>query len=78
MVVNSDAELAAVIQNSRVDRSWWRYLMIGGLVFLAIECLFADRIQNRKQKQGKQKQGKQKQGKQKDLMSENLTGEQDA
>ena len=47
--------------------------MIGGLVFLAIECLFADRIQNRKQKQGKQKQGKQK-----DLMSENLTGEQDA
>ena len=68
MVVNSEAELAAVIQNSRVDRSWWRYLMIGGLIFLAIECLFADRIQNRKQKQGKQK----------DLMSENLTGEQDA
>jgi hypothetical protein len=68
MVVNSEAELAAVIQNSRVDRSWWRYLMIGGLIFLAVECLFADRIQNRKEKQGKQK----------DLMSENLTGEQDA
>ena len=68
MVVNSEAELAAVIEDSRVDRSWWRYFMIGGLIFLAIECLFADRIQNRKKKQGKQK----------DLMSENLTGEQDA
>lgn len=53
-LANSEEELAAVIEASRIGRSSWRFFMIAGLIFLLIECLLADRLRGRKQKSGKQ------------------------
>ena len=53
-LTNSEAELAAAIENSRTGRSSWRQFMIAGLVLLLIESLLADRLRRRKQKQIKQ------------------------
>jgi len=46
-VSSSDTELAAAIESTRTGRSAWRFFMIAALVFLLIECLFADRLLRR-------------------------------
>jgi len=43
-VAASEMELVAAIETSRTGRSSWRFFMIAGLVFLLLECLFADRL----------------------------------
>jgi hypothetical protein len=67
-LANSEAELAAAIENSRTGRSSWRQFMIAGLVLLLIESLLADRLRSRKQKRSQQSEP----------MPETLTGAQDA
>jgi len=43
-VARSDMELLDAIEQARTGRSLWRVLLIAGLLMLAIEGLFADRL----------------------------------
>ena len=47
-VTASEAELAAAIETNRTGRSFWRYFMIAGLIFLLVESLFAERLRKKK------------------------------
>ena len=53
-VIASEADLAAAIETSRTGRSFWRYFMIAGLIFLLMESLFAERLRKRKHSRDKQ------------------------
>jgi hypothetical protein len=46
-VTASEAELAAAIETNRTERSFWRYFMIAGLIFLLVESLFAERLRKK-------------------------------
>ncbi len=67
-VAASEAELAAAIETNRTERSFWRNLMIAGLIFLLLESLFAERLRKRKWASSKQP----------NPLPETLSGTQDA
>ena len=43
-VAATEAELLSAMEATRTGRSSWRFFMFAGLVFLLLECLFADRL----------------------------------
>jgi hypothetical protein len=43
-VARSDDELLAAIDEARTGRSFWRFLLLAGLVLLVVESLLADRM----------------------------------
>jgi hypothetical protein len=67
-VTASEAELAAAIETNRTGRSFWRYFMIAGLIFLLVESLFAERLRKKKRASGEQP----------NPLPETLSGTQDA
>jgi hypothetical protein len=67
-VTASEAELAAAIETNRTGRSFWRYFMIAGLIFLLVESLFAERLRKRKRTNSNQP----------NPLPETLSGTQDA